>query len=88
MLDFEGFNLKKIFIINFVSIMEGNGVNNVFLYRGGFISCVQILMVNILMINCGDLKLQGVEGYIGLGIVYLKRKGVSQVNFMNLFLDY
>lgn len=34
MLDFEGFNLKKIFIINFVSIMEGNGVNNVFLYRG------------------------------------------------------
>lgn len=40
MLDFEGFNLKKIFIINFVSIMEGNGVNNVFLYWGGFISCV------------------------------------------------
>lgn len=64
MLDFEGFNLKKIFIINFVSIMDGNGVNNVFLYwGGGFISCVQILMVNILMINCGDLKLQGVEGY-------------------------
>lgn len=59
-----------------------------FYIGGGFISCVQILMVNILMINCGDLKLQGVEGYIGLGIVYLQSKGVSQVNVMNLFLDY
>lgn len=35
MSDFEGFNLKKIFITNPVSTMEGNGVNNVLPHRGG-----------------------------------------------------
>lgn len=34
MSDFEGFNLKKIFITNPVSTMEGNGVNNVLPHRG------------------------------------------------------
>lgn len=33
--DFEGFNLKKIFITNPVSTMECNGVNNVLPHRGG-----------------------------------------------------